>query len=194
MRDDTGLRTGRRLSHVYVLDVPGYARPLLLTDAAINISPSLAEKCCIVQNAIDLAHVLGIEAPRVAILAAEETVNPAMRATVDAAALCKMAERGQIVGGIVDGPLAFDNAVSLSAARQKAITSPVAGLADVLVVPDLEAGNMLAKQMTFMGGADAAGIVLGARVPIIMTSRADDTRTRLASCAVAAILAASRRP
>jgi len=176
------------------LDVPGYARPLLLTDAAINISPSLAEKCCIVQNAIDLAHVLGVEAPRVAILAAEETVNPAMRATVDAAALCKMAERGQIVGGIVDGPLAFDNAVSLSAARQKAITSPVAGLADVLVVPDLEAGNMLAKQMTFMGGADAAGIVLGARVPIIMTSRADDTRTRLASCAVAAILAASRRP
>lgn len=194
MRDYTGLRTGRRLSHVYVLDVPGYARRLLLTDAAINISPSLAETCCIVQNAIDLAHILGIEAPRVAILAAEETVNPAMRATVDAAALCKMAERGQIVGGIVDGPLAFDNAVSLSAARPKAITSPVAGLADVLVVPDLEAGNMLAKQMTFMGGADAAGIVLGARVPIVMTSRADDTRTRLASCAVAAILAASRRP
>jgi phosphotransacetylase/acyl dehydratase len=189
MHAETGLRTGRRLSHVFVLDVPGFARPLLVTDAAINIAPTLEEKASIVQNAIDLAHVLGIATPHVAILAAVETVNPAMRSTLDAAALCKMAERGQIVGGVLDGPLAFDNAISPAAARDKAIVSPVAGLADILVVPDLEAGNILVKQMTFMGGADAAGIVLGASVPIILTSRADVTRTRLASCAVAAILA-----
>jgi phosphate acetyltransferase len=187
MQPATGLRTGRRLSHVYVLDVPEYARPLLLTDAAINIEPTLDEKRCIVQNAIDLAHVLGIETPRVAILAAVETINPAMRSTLDAAALCKMADRGQIIGGILDGPLALDNAISPEAARDKGIKSPVAGMADILVVPDIEAGNMLAKQMTFLGGADAAGIVLGAQVPIILTSRADTARTRLASCAVAAI-------
>lgn len=192
MRAETGLRTGRCLSHVYVLDVPEYERPLLLTDAVINIAPTLEDKAAIVQNAIGLAHVLGIAQPKVAILAAVEVVNPAMRSTIEAAALCKMAERGQIVGGILDGPLAFDNAVSPSAAREKGIVSPVAGLADILVVPDLEAGNMLAKQMTFIGGADAAGIVLGARVPVILTSQADDARTPLASCAVAAILAASQ--
>jgi phosphotransacetylase/acyl dehydratase len=189
MRADTGLRTGRRLSHVFVLDVPGYTRPLLVTDAAINIAPTLEDKVCIVQNAIDLAHVLGIETPKVAILAAVEMVNPAMPSTLDAAALCKMADRGQIKGGLVDGPLAFDNAVSPVAAKEKGIVSAVAGQADILVVPDIEAGNMLVKQMTFMGGADAAGIVLGAKVPIVLTSRADDTRTRLASCAVGAILA-----
>jgi phosphotransacetylase/acyl dehydratase len=189
MRADTGLRTGRRLSHVFVLSVPGYARPLLVTDAAINIAPTLEEKVSIVQNAIDLAHALGIEAPRVAVLAAVETVNPAMRSTLDAAALCKMADRGQITGGFVDGPLAFDNAVSPAAAKEKAIVSPVAGQADILLVPDIEAGNMLVKQMTFIGGADAAGIVLCARVPIVLTSRADNTRARLASCAVAAIFA-----
>jgi phosphate acetyltransferase len=191
MRADTGLRTGRRLSHVYALDVPGYARPLLLTDGVVNIEPTLEDKRHIVQNAIDLAHVLGIETPRVAILAAVEMINPAMRSTLDAAALCKMADRGQIVGGILDGPLAFDNAVSPDAAGEKGIVSPVAGLADILVVPDVEAGNMLVKQMTFLGGADAAGIVLGATVPIILVSRAATARTRLASCAVAAILAAS---
>ena len=194
MLPDTGLRTGRRLSHVYVLAVPGFPRPLLVTDAAINITPTLEDKVAIVQNAIDLAHMLGIAVPKVAILAAVEVVNPAMRSTVEAAALCKMAERGQITGGILDGPLAFDNAISPAAAREKGIVSPVAGLADILVVPDLEAGNMLAKQMTFMGGADAAGVVLGARVPIILTSRADDARTRLASCAVAVILAANQAP
>ena len=192
MRADTGLRTGRRLSHVFVLSVPGYARPLLVTDAAINIAPTLEEKVSIVQNAIDLAHALGIETPRVAVLAAVETVNPAMPSTLDAAALCKMADRGQITGGFVDGPLAFDNAISPAAAMEKGIVSPVAGRADILLVPDIEAGNMLVKQMTFMGGADAAGIVLGARVPIVLTSRADNTRTRLASCAVAAILAGGR--
>jgi phosphate acetyltransferase/phosphate butyryltransferase len=190
MNEQTGLRTGRRLSHVYVMDVPGYGRPLLVTDAAINISPSLENKRWIVQNAIDLAHDLGIPAPHVAILAAVETVNPTMPATLDAAALAKMAERGQISGGIVDGPLAFDNAVSAVAAKDKGITSAVAGQADILVVPNIEAGNILAKQLTFLGGADAAGVVLGASVPIILTSRADDTRTRLASCAVAAIACA----
>jgi len=190
MRADTGLRTGRRLSHVFVLSVPGYARPLLVTDAAINIAPTLEEKVSIVQNAIDLAHVLGIATPRVAVLAAIETVNPAMPSTLDAAALCKMADRGQIKGGLIDGPLAFDNAVSPAAAKEKEIVSPVAGQADILLVPDIEAGNMLVKQMTFMGGADAAGIVLGARVPIILTSRADNTRTRLSSCAVAALVVA----
>lgn len=189
---ESGLRTGRRLSHVYLMDVPTYPRPLLLTDAAVNIAPDLLDKRDIVQNAIDLAHVMGIETPRVAILSAVETVNPKLASTVDAAALCKMADRKQIVGGIVDGPLAFDNAINLQAAHDKGIDSPVAGQADILVVPDLEAGNMLAKQLTFLAGADAAGIVLGARVPIILTSRADDARTRLASCAVAALVAQDR--
>jgi phosphotransacetylase/acyl dehydratase len=189
---DTGLRTERRLSHVYVMDVPDYARPLLVTDAAINIAPTLDEKRDIIQNAIDLALVLGLKTPRVAVLSAVETVNPAIPSTVDAAALCKMAERGQITGGIVDGPLAFDNAVSPEAAREKGIVSKVAGLADILVVPDLESGNMLAKQLTFLAGADAAGIVMGARVPIILTSRADSPRTRIASCAVAVLVARSR--
>ncbi|MBU6425699.1 MAG: bifunctional enoyl-CoA hydratase/phosphate acetyltransferase [Rhodospirillales bacterium] len=189
MHETTGLRTGSRLSHVYVMDVPSYPKPLLITDAAINICPNLAEKQSIVQNAIGLAHALGIETPRVAILAAVETVNPAMQATLDAAALCKMAERGQITGAILDGPLAFDNAISANAAAQKHITSPVAGQADILVVPDIESGNMLAKQLTFLTNADAAGIVLGASVPIILTSRADNDRARLASCAIAVMLA-----
>jgi phosphotransacetylase/acyl dehydratase len=185
----TGLRTARRLSHVFLMDVPSYPRPLLITDAAINIAPTLEEKRDIVQNAIDLAHVMGVTTPCVAILAAVEIVNPAMRATLDAAALCKMADRGQITGGLVDGPLAFDNAVSADAAREKGITSLVAGHADILVVPDLEAGNMLAKQLSFLAGADAAGVVVGARVPIILTSRADSARTRIASCAVAVLMA-----
>ena len=186
---ETGLRTKRRLSHVYLMDVPSYPRPLLITDAAVNIAPTLEDKVDIVQNAVDLAHVMGIETPRVAILCAVETVNSAMRATLDAAALCKMADRGQIKGGIIDGPLAFDNAVSIQAARQKGIVSPVAGQADILLVPDLEAGNMLAKQLSFLAGADAAGVVCGARVPIILTSRADSERTRIASCAVAVLMA-----
>ena len=185
----SGLRTERRISHVYLLDVPGHPRPLLITDAAINIAPTLEEKADIIRNAIDLAHVIGIEQPKVAILSAVETVNPVMPSTLDAAALCKMADRGQISGGLLDGPLAFDNAISEAAAKEKGIVSPVAGKADILVVPNLEAGNMLAKQLTFLGGADAAGIVLGARVPIILTSRADSLRTRLASCAVAVLLA-----
>lgn len=185
----TGLRMDRRISHAYVMDVPGYPRPLIITDAAINIAPTLEEKADIIRNAIDLAHVLGIASPKVAILAAVEVVNPAMRATLEAAALCKMADRGQITGGLLDGPLAFDNAVSPAAAAEKHIVSPVAGKADVLVVPDLEAGNMLAKQLTFLGQADAAGVVMGARVPIILTSRADSLRTRLASCAVAVLMA-----
>ncbi|HQT79777.1 MAG TPA: bifunctional enoyl-CoA hydratase/phosphate acetyltransferase [Rhodopila sp.] len=186
---DIGLQTGRRLSHVYLMDVPSYPRPLLVTDAAINIAPDLAQKRDIVQNAIDLAHVMGIAEPRVALLSAVETVTDKLRSTLDAAALCKMADRGQITGGLVDGPLAFDNAISPEAAATKRIVSPVAGRADILVVPDLEAGNMLAKQLTFLAGADAAGVVLGARVPIILTSRADGERTRLASCAVAILMA-----
>lgn len=186
---DSGLATGRRLSHVYLIDAPGYPRPLLLTDAAVNIAPDLDQKRDIVQNAVDLAHIMGIETPRVAVLSAVETVNPKLRSTLDAAALCKMAERGQITGAIVDGPLAFDNAVSPEAAAEKGIVSDVAGRADILVAPDLEAGNMLAKQLTFLGGADAAGVVLGARCPIILTSRADSERTRIASCAVAALIA-----
>ncbi len=189
----SGLRTGRRLSHVYIIDVPAYPRPLLVTDAAVNIAPNLEQKRDIVQNAIDLAHRMGIGEPRVAILSAVETVNPAIPSTLEAAALCKMAERGQITGGLVDGPLAFDNAVSPEAARGKGIASPVAGRADILVVPDLEAGNMLAKQLTFLAGADAAGVVLGARVPIVLTSRADGRRTRIASCAVAVLMARARR-
>ncbi|MDR3511704.1 MAG: bifunctional enoyl-CoA hydratase/phosphate acetyltransferase [Caulobacteraceae bacterium] len=187
-----GLRTGRRLSHVYLMDVPSYPRPLLVTDAAVNIAPDLEAKRDIVQNAIDLAHVMGIETPRVAILSAVETINPKLPSTLDAAALCKMADRGQITGGLVDGPLAFDNAVSPEAAAEKGIVSKVAGLADILVVPDLESGNMLAKQLSFLAGADAAGVVLGARVPIILTSRADAERTRLASCAVAVLIAHAR--
>ncbi len=193
MLADTGLRTERRLSHVYAMDVPSYPRLLLITDAVVNITPSLDDKRDIVQNAIDLAHVIGIETPRVAILAAVEVVNSAMRSTLDAAALCKMADRGQITGAIVDGPLAFDNAVSLEAAKQKGIVSEVAGRADILVVPDIEAGNMLAKELTFLAGADAAGIVLGARVPIILTSRADSTRTHVVSCALAVLMMQARR-
>ena len=189
----TGLRTARRLSHVYVMDVPAYPRLLLVTDAAINIAPDLAQKCDIVQNAIDLAHLLGIETPRAAILSAVETVTAELRSTLDAASLCKMADRGQITGGVLDGPLAFDNAISPEAAKQKSIVSPVAGRADILVVPDLESGNMLAKQLVFLAGADAAGVVLGARVPIVLTSRADSARTRLASCAIAVLLARARQ-
>ena len=186
---DTGLRTERRISHAYVMSVPGHETPLIITDAAINIAPDLEAKADIIRNAIDLAHVIGMETPKVAILSAVETVNPAIPSTLDAAALCKMADRGQITGGILDGPLAFDNAINLAAAKEKGIVSPVAGQAQILVVPNLEAGNMLAKQLTFLSDADAAGIVLGARVPIILTSRADSLRTRLASCAVAALLA-----
>jgi phosphate butyryltransferase len=186
---ETGLRTERRISHVYLMDVPSYPRPLLITDAAINVAPNLEEKADIIRNAIDLAHAIGIDTPRVAILAAVETVNPKMRSTLDAAALCKMADRGQIVGALLDGPLAFDNAISPEAAREKGIVSPVAGIADSLVVPELEAGNMLAKQLSFLAGADGAGIVLGASVPIILTSRADSQRTRIASCALAVLVA-----
>ncbi len=190
---DTGLRTERRISHCFVMDVPGHADPLIITDAAVNIAPSLEDKVDIVQNAIDLAHAMELPEVRVAILSAMETVNPKVPSTVEAAALCKMAERGQITGAILDGPLALDNAISLEAAAVKHIVSPVAGHANVLVVPDLEAGNMLAKSLSFLAGADAAGIVLGARVPIILTSRADSLITRLASCAVASLLAEARR-
>jgi phosphotransacetylase len=189
---DTGLRTSRRISHAFVMDVPNYADPLIITDAAINILPTLSDKHDICQNAIDLAQILGFPEPRVAILSAVETVSEKLRSTLEASALCKMADRGQIVGGLVDGPLAFDNAVSERAAQDKHIVSPVAGKANILLVPDLEAGNMLAKQLTFMNGADAAGIVLGARVPIILTSRADNLRTRLASAAMAVLLAHAR--
>lgn len=189
MAPDTGLRTGRRISHVYIMDVPRYPRPLLITDAAINIAPSLEDKRDIVQNAIDLAHVLGLACPRVAILSAVETVTSKLPSTLDAAALCKMADRGQITGGILDGPLAFDNAVSPEAAREKGLHSTVAGQADLLVVPDLVSGNILAKQLTFLAGADAAGVVVGARVPIILTSRADSEAARIASCAVAVLMA-----
>jgi phosphate acetyltransferase len=190
---DTGLRTGRRISHVFVMDVPSHPRTLFITDAAVNIAPDLMAKRDIIQNAIELYAGLGLGVPKVAILSAVETVNPSIPSTIEAAALCKMAERGQITGGELDGPLAFDNAISLEAARIKGIKSMVAGRADVLVVPDLEAGNMLAKNLTFLSGADAAGVVLGARVPIILTSRADNVRTRLASCAVAMLFAHSRR-
>jgi phosphotransacetylase len=190
---DSGLRTERRISHVYLFDVPSYPRPLLITDAAINIRPSLSDKRDICRNAIDLSHILGIAEPKIAILCAVETVSDAMPSTLDAAALCKMADRGQITGALLDGPLAFDNAISPEAARMKGIVSDVAGQADILLVPDLEAGNMLAKQLTFFVGADAAGIVLGARLPIILTSRADSQRTRIASCAIAALMADARR-
>ena len=186
---ERGLRTERRISHVFTIDAPGYPKPLFVTDAAVNIYPTLADKRDIVQNAIDLAHALGIPQPRVAILSAVETVTEGIRSTLDAAALCKMAERGQITGGILDGPLAFDNAVSEEAAKTKGIVSPVAGRADIFVVPDLEAGNMLAKQLEYLAEAEVAGIVLGARVPIILTSRADKTLARLGSCAIALLLA-----
>jgi phosphate acetyltransferase len=190
---ETGLRTGRRISHVFIMDVPGHDETLFITDAAINIFPDLETKRDIIQNAIELCHALGNPAPRVAILSAVETVTTKIPSTLEAAALCKMAERGQITGGVLDGPLAFDNAIDLEAARIKGIGGPVAGRAQILVVPDLEAGNMLAKNLTFMAKADAAGIVLGARVPIILTSRADSLRTRLASAAVGTILAAAAR-
>ncbi len=185
----TGLRTGKQISHVYVMDVPDYPRLLMLTDMAINIAPDLAAKVGIVQNAIDCARVIGIGCPRVAILAAVEMVNPRLPATLDAASLCKMADRGQIIGGLLDGPLAFDNAINAAAAAEKGIVSEVAGRADILVVPDLEAGNMLAKEFTFLAGAEAAGVVLGAKVPIILTSRADSHATRLASCALGVLMA-----
>ena len=189
----TGLRTARRISHAFLMDVPAYPRVLIVTDAAINIYPTLEDKVHIAQNAIDLARVLGIAEPKVAILSAVETVNPKIQSTLDAAALCKMAERGQITGGVLDGPLAFDNAISEEAARTKKIVSPVAGKADILLVPDLEAGNMLAKQLQYLAGADSAGIVLGTRVPIVLTSRADSVRTRIASAAVMALVADARR-
>ena len=193
VRRDGGLRTARRVSHCFVMDVPSHASALIVTDAAINIAPTLADKVDIVQNAIDLARALGVETVRVAILSAMETVNPKVPSTIEAAALCKMADRGQITGGILDGPLALDNAIDLGAAQIKNIRSPVAGQANVLVVPNLEAGNMLAKSLTFLADADAAGIVLGARVPIILTSRADSQITRLASCAVASLVAEAQR-
>jgi phosphate acetyltransferase len=187
-----GLRTERRMSHVFALDVPQYPKPLFITDAAVNIAPDLDTKRDIVRNAIDLAHALGIASPKVAILAAVETVSAKMQSTLDAAALCKMADRGQIIGAVLDGPLAFDNAISSEAARSKGIKGPVAGHADILVVPDLEAGNMLVKQLVYLAGAQAAGIVLGARLPIILTSRADGDQARLASCAIAQLLVRRR--
>ncbi len=190
---ETGLRTGRRLSHVFIMDIPTYHKVLIVTDGAINIAPTLEDKVDIVQNAIDLAISLGVARPKVAILAAVETVTSKMPATIDAAALCKMAERGQIRGGVLDGPLAFDNAISREAAKVKGITSEVAGDPDILLAPDLESGNILAKQLTFLANADSAGLVLGARVPIILTSRADSVRSRIASCGVAMLAAHARR-
>ncbi|MBK7846219.1 MAG: bifunctional enoyl-CoA hydratase/phosphate acetyltransferase [Zoogloea sp.] len=190
---ETGLRTARRLSHVFMADVPTYPHPLLITDAAINIEPTLADKVHIIQNAIELAIMMGVPEPKVAILSAVETVNEKIRSTLDAAALCKMADRGQIKGGLLDGPLAFDNAVSLVAAKTKGIRSAVAGQADILVVPDLESGNMVAKQLEYLADALMAGVVLGARVPIVLTSRADTAETRTASCAIAQLMAHKRR-
>ncbi len=190
---ETGLRTGRRLSHVFLMDVPTYHKVLIITDAAINIAPALEDKADIAQNAIDLARTFGVERPKVAILAAVETVTTKMPATIDAAALCKMAERGQITGGILDGPLAFDNAISRDAAKMKKIDSEVAGDPDILLAPDLEAGNMMAKMLSFLANADSAGLVLGARVPVILTSRADSVRSRIASCAVGVLSAHARR-
>ena len=190
---ETGLRSGRRISHVFIMDVPTYHKVLIVTDAAINIAPALDDKVDICQNAIDLAVSLGVSKPKVAILAAVETVNSKMPATIDAACLCKMADRGQIRNGLLDGPLAFDNAISKEAAKIKGIQSEVAGDPDILLAPDLEAGNMLAKQLSFLANADSAGLVLGARVPIILTSRADSVRSRIASCAVAMQAAHARR-
>ncbi|MEX5215703.1 MAG: phosphate acetyltransferase [Nitrospiraceae bacterium] len=192
VKRETGLRTARRISHVFVMDVPTYHKVFAVTDAAINIFPSLEDKVDILQNAIDFFVALGRKQPKVAILSAVETVNPKIPSTIDAAALCKMAERGQIHGGIVDGPLAFDNAVSAEAARIKKIDSPVAGDPDIMLVPDLEAGNMLVKNLTFLSRADGAALVLGARAPIILTSRADNQRTRMASCALAALYVNAR--
>jgi phosphate acetyltransferase len=193
VRRETGLRTSRRISHCFVMDVPGHDQPLVITDAAINIAPDLKTKADIVQNAIGLVRALGTSEVRVAILSAMETVNPDVPSTIEAAALCKMADRGQITGAVLDGPLALDNAISPRAAEIKKIVSPVAGRANILVVPDLEAGNMLAKSLSFLADADAAGIVLGARVPVILTSRADNEVARLASCALALLLVAARR-
>jgi phosphate acetyltransferase len=193
LKRDTGLRTARRLSHCFAMDLPSHSNVLIITDAAINIFPTLEDKAHIVQNAIELAHALGIEQPKVAILSAMEKVNPKLQSTIEAAALCKMAERGQITGGLLEGPLALDNAISPEAARIKDIGGPVAGHADILVVPDLEAGNMLAKSLSFLMGAETAGVVLGARVPITLTSRADSVHSRMASCAVAALVARHRR-
>jgi phosphate acetyltransferase len=193
VKRDTGLRTARRLSHCFIMDVPNHPNVLIITDAAINVFPTLEEKVDIVQNAIDFARALNIDTPKVAILSATETVNPKLPSTVEAAALCKMADRGQITGGLLDGPLALDNAISPEAARIKKISGAVAGQADILVVPDLEAGNVLAKSLSFLTGADSAGIVLGARVPITLTSGADTVESRLASCAVAALVASRRR-
>jgi phosphate acetyltransferase len=193
VRRDTGLRTARRISHCFVMDVPSYAETLIVTDAAVNIAPTMEDKVHIIQNAIDLAHAMRFPEVRVAILSAMETVNPKVPSTIEAAALCKMADRGQITGAVLDGPLALDNAISLESVKIKNIDSPVAGRANVLIVPDLEAGNMLAKSLSFLAGADAAGIVLGARVPIILTSRADSLTTRLASCGVASLVANARR-
>jgi len=190
---ETGIRTARRISHVFIMDVPTYHKPLFITDAAVNIFPTLEDKVDIVQNAIELAQALGVAQPKVAVLSAIETISSKIPSTIDAAALCKMADRGQITGAIIDGPLALDNAVDREAAAVKNIASPVAGDADILLVPDLEAGNMLAKELSFLANADAAGIVLGARVPIILTSRADTVRARMASCAVAALYAHARR-
>ncbi len=193
VRRETGLRTSRRVSHCFVMDVPSYSETLIVTDAAINIAPTMEDKVHIIQNAIDLGHAMRFPEVRVAILSAMETVNPKVPSTVEAGALCKMADRGQITGAILDGPLALDNAISLESVKIKKIDSPVAGRANVLVVPDLEAGNMLAKSLSFLAGADAAGIVLGARVPIILTSRADSNTTRLASCGIASLVASARR-
>jgi phosphate acetyltransferase len=194
MQRETGLRAGRRITHVFVMDTPAYPRTLLITDAAINIAPELEDKIYIVQNAIDLAHALGIPEPRVALLSAVETVNPKIQSTLDAAVLCKMADRKQITGGILDGPLSFDTAISAASAKVKHLVSPVSGQADILAVPDLVSGNMLAKQLEYLGGAQLAGIVLGARVPIILTSRADSAKTRLISCAVAVLLHYAQHP
>ena len=193
VRRDTGLRTARRISHCFVMDVPSYSETLIVTDAAVNIAPTMEDKVHIIQNAIDLGHAMRFAEVRVAILSAMETINPKVPSTIEAGALCKMADRGQITGGILDGPLALDNAISLESVKIKKIDSPVAGRANVLIVPDLEAGNMLAKSLSFLAGADAAGIVLGARVPIILTSRADSVTTRLASCGIAALVAHTRR-
>ena len=193
VKRDSGMRTARRVSHCFVMDVPDHENALIITDAAINIAPTLEEKADILQNAIDLAHALKVDDVRVAILSAMETINTKVPSTVEAAALCKMVDRHQITGALVDGPLALDNAIDMEAAKIKKIDSPVAGRANVLLVPDLEAGNMLAKSLSFLAGADAAGIVLGARVPIILTSRADSVMTRLASCAVATLVALARR-
>ena len=193
VRRETGLRTARRVSHCFVMDVPSYSETLIVSDAAVNIAPTMEDKVDIIQNAIDLGHALRFPEVRVAILSAMETVNPKVPSTVEAGALCKMADRGQITGAVLDGPLALDNAISLESVKIKKIESPVAGRANVLIVPDLEAGNMLAKSLSFMAGADAAGIVLGARVPIILTSRADSVTTRLASCGIAALVAHTRR-